>query len=83
MQMPHADMALRYNPKVFLCTLIYGVSVCVMQGFRATLQRCDLSVEEHAAALAALEPPFAMLSVSDLVPPEKRDAFEAAGGDLL
>jgi hypothetical protein len=54
-----------------------------MQGFKTTFQRAYVTEEEHAATLAAPEPPFTMLAVSDLLPPGAAAGFEAAGGDVL
>eukprot|EP00887_Chlorella_sp_A99_P000188 scaffold13.g188.t1 len=52
-------------------------------GFKATFQKASFSEEEWAAVLAAPEPPFALLSVADLVPETLRAAYAAAGGDAL
>lgn len=54
-----------------------------MQGFKATFQQASFTPAEWRAVLAAPEPPFEVLGVADLVPAEHRQAYEAAGGELL
>lgn len=53
------------------------------QGFKATFQKTSFTDQEWREALAAPEPPFTLLSVADLVPPGQREAYAAAGGDML
>lgn len=52
-------------------------------GFRATWRRPDFSDAEWAAVLAAPEPTFQLLTAAELVPPERRAEYAAAGGELL
>ncbi|KAK9814129.1 hypothetical protein WJX72_001038 [[Myrmecia] bisecta] len=51
--------------------------------FTGTFHRPTLSDAEIQEALLAPAPPFMMLGVVDLVPEGLRDAYEAAGGDML
>jgi hypothetical protein len=49
-----------------------------LQGFTATLQQREPSDAQMAAWLAAPWPPFDVLLVEDLVPPELLDAYHAS-----
>lgn len=51
-------------------------------GFTSTLQCPSVPEHRHQAALAAPEPPFAMLTVCDMIPNCHKDAYEAAGGEI-
>lgn len=53
-----------------------------VQAFKATFQKTSFAPGEWQAQLAAAEPPFVMVTVADLVPPEHRAAYEEAGGEL-
>ena len=52
-------------------------------GFKATFQLPAVPAVQHGAALAAVETPFTMLTISDLIPVDRRNDYEAAGGELL
>ncbi len=52
-------------------------------GFKATLSQMQVPAAQHAATLAAPEPPFTLLRPCDLVPPSRLAEYEAAGGDIL
>lgn len=54
-----------------------------LQGFKATLEKPNLSEIELQTALAEEEPPFSLLTVSDLVPIVLHAEYEGAGGDVL
>ena len=53
------------------------------QGFTATFKKTEFGPGEWQEQLAAPEPAFSMLGVADLVPPEQRSAYAAAGGELV
>ena len=55
----------------------------LLQGFKATFQRTAFSEEEWQRELEAPEPPFTLLTVADLLTPDQRAAYEAAGGEVL
>ncbi|PSC73182.1 L-aminoadipate-semialdehyde dehydrogenase-phosphopantetheinyl transferase-like [Micractinium conductrix] len=52
-------------------------------GFTATFKKTEFGPGEWQEQLAAPEPAFSMLGVADLVPPEQRSAYAAAGGELV
>ena len=54
-----------------------------LQGFRATFQQTAFSAGEWEAQLRAPEPAFSLLTLPDLLSPEERQGYEAAGGELL
>lgn len=54
-----------------------------MQGFKGTFQRPSMSDAELKEALEVAEPPFTMLSVSDLLPEECRAPYTATRGSNL
>lgn len=67
----------------FLERMLHPTLSDCAQGFKATFQRTDFAPGEWQEQLHAPEPPFTMLSVADLVPPDQRAAYAAAGGELL
>lgn len=52
-------------------------------GFSATLGAPQVPPADHAAELAAPEPPFTLLRPCDLVPPGRLAEYEAVGGDII
>ncbi len=51
--------------------------------FKKTLTKGKFGKEEWREALDAPEPGFSLLSMSDLVPDDRKDEFEENGGDVM
>lgn len=52
-----------------------------MQGFKATFRKPDITPDEHREAIESIEPPFQLLTVSDLLATSQLNAYEGAGGE--
>jgi 4'-phosphopantetheinyl transferase len=51
--------------------------------FLKTLARMTFTAEEWVDAVDAPSPPFALLTIGDLVPEALRSAYEDAGGEVF